>query len=139
MEVEILADQGSDVNLISNSVFQDLIRAESNLKTESIDPPAKFRSINQSDAVICSTRVVADVQLRIRHGTNLLLRNIEWHVSDSELPHVIIGRTVLEAIGCENRALLAAASDNSVVQCTCVHRERHRAHRCQGNFVYFFV
>ena len=113
VEVEILADQGSDVNLISNSVFQDLIRAESNLKTESIAPPAKFGSINQSDAVICSTRVVADVQLRIRHGTNLLLRNVEWHVSDSELAHVIIGRTVLEAIGCDNRALLAAASDNS--------------------------
>ena len=27
----------------------------------------------------------------------------------------------------------------SVVQCTCVHRERHRAHRCQGNLVYFSV
>ena len=137
VEVEILADQGSDVNLISNSVFQDLIRAESNLKTESIAPPAKFGSINQSDAVICSNRVVADVQLRIRHGKNLLLLNIEWHVSDSELAHVIIGRTVLEAIGCDNRALLAAASDNSggVVDAKKAIEERAREKRGTINAV----
>ena len=41
----------------------------------------------------------------------MLLRGIEWLVSDKDTKYVIIGRSVLSAIGLENRVLMAAACD----------------------------
>ena len=128
VEIEALADQGSDPNLISSSTFQQLCKADPNLQVEILDRPARFGSINQRNAVLCDKLVTADVLLRIRHGTQLLLRNVVWHVSQGELAHVIIGRSVLEAIGCDNQALLAAASDKAggVLDARMAIRERAR-------------
>ena len=128
VDVVALADQGSDTNLISKSVFGLIREAEPNLEAEILEPPIQFSSINQADAVVCRRRITADVELRIRHGTKLRLRNVEWLVSDGELAHVVIGRPVLEAIGCDNRALLAAASDRAggVVDAREAMRERVR-------------
>lgn len=49
------------------------------------------------------------MQLRIRHGTKPILRNIACHVSDAPTEIVIIGRRVLRAIGCDNKFMLAAS------------------------------
>ena len=53
----------------------------------------------------------ADVELRIRHGASLLLRNVEWAVSDQLAEHVLIGRPVLEGLGLDTKTILEAASD----------------------------
>lgn len=42
-----------------------------------------------------------------------MLRGIDWFVSDEEIEFAIIGRPVLEALGCDNRKILTAASDKS--------------------------
>lgn len=38
------------------------------------------QSTSEVARVVCSKLVTTDVELRIRHGTNLLLRNVEWAV-----------------------------------------------------------
>ena len=53
----------------------------------------------------------AHVLLKIRHANHLLLRNVEFLVSKQETEHTIIGRPLLESIGCDNKSLLAAAVD----------------------------
>lgn len=49
--------------------------------------------------------------IRIHHGTNLILRDMKWLVSDDEVQYVFVARHVLDAIGLNNRVLLAAATD----------------------------
>ena len=49
--------------------------------------------------------------LRVRYGTNLSLRGVEWLVSDRPVGHALISRHVLCALGLDNRVLLAAATE----------------------------
>jgi len=59
----------------------------------------------------CDREICADVLLRVRHGTQLLLRGLKWLVAKNELGHVFLARHVLSALGLNNRVLLAAAAD----------------------------
>lgn len=56
---------------------------------------------------------MADIQLKIRHGTTLMLRGVDWLVSDIDSEQVIIGRPLLDAIGCSNRDMLTAVCDHN--------------------------
>lgn len=39
-----------------------------------------------------------------------MFKNIEWKTPEKKVPMVVLGREVLEAIECDNRRLLEAAS-----------------------------
>lgn len=52
-----------------------------------------------------------DVFLQIRHGSSLILRNVNWTITKEELPSPILGRTVLKSLGCDNLDMLTAARD----------------------------
>lgn len=57
----------------------------------------------------CSTSVVVIVTLRVCHAANLMMRGMQWVVSDSPVKYVTIARRVLQALGMDTRKLLAAA------------------------------
>lgn len=51
-----------------------------------------------------------NVELAIRHGSSLCLRNCPWYVAVQEVPEPLLGRPVLQALGLDTRATLEAAS-----------------------------
>ncbi|CAN8069121.1 unnamed protein product [Agarophyton chilense] len=117
LEVMVLADNGTDDNLMPPAVLKKLLLAKSNLKVTLLDMPLEYgmaveaESAGPAAKVICDKIAHADVELRIRHGTNLLLRNVEWAVSKQNAKHVLIGRPLLEALGLVTKTILEAASN----------------------------
>lgn len=63
--------------------------------------------------MLCKREITADVMLRIRHGTNLMLKCVKMLISEGEVQNVFIGRHFLPAPGLNNRVFLAAAADRS--------------------------
>jgi len=61
--------------------------------------------------VTCRKTVRADVELRIRHGTTLLLRDVVWVVSEQHAQHVLISRPLLEGLRLDTRKILEDAVD----------------------------
>lgn len=110
VESTVMADQGADTNLLPPKVFEALKEADPDLSVTKLETPDCYASITGA-ALVCHKKVTADVQLRIRHGTRLLLRQVEWNVSDTDTDYVLLGRPTLQAIGCDNRAMLSAACD----------------------------
>lgn len=72
----VLADQGSDTKLISESLFQSIKLGSNNLKSEELDPSNVYVGIEGNGKVNCKLSVKTDVLLKIRHATSLLLRNV---------------------------------------------------------------
>lgn len=70
-----------------------------------------YRDVTGNPCITCYCTVKSDVFLQIRHGTSLVLRNITWRVTKEQIKTPIIGRRVLESLGCDNRAMLLAARD----------------------------
>lgn len=75
VEVTVLADQGSDGNLISPSVLKVITESDPNVLIKQLPSPVHFSSAHTAaQKITCSKEITADVLLRIRHGNNLLLR-----------------------------------------------------------------
>lgn len=111
VEAVVLTDQGSDTNLISKTLLNKLQEAGARLSVSNLTSPHIYSGVGGNGKVTCKQSLKADVLLKIRHATSLLLRNVEWRVGDHNDDHAIIGRPLLESIGCDNRALLAASCD----------------------------
>ncbi len=52
-----------------------------------------------------------DVELKIRHGKSLLLRNAIWKITKQETSDILLGRPTLDALGLKTKEILAAACD----------------------------
>ena len=112
VEVIVLADQGADANIVSPSVLDDIRRADPTLCIKPLPEPLTYRNASPTAPhITCSRQMQADIMIRIRHGTNLMLRGIKWLISDAEVDKVFIGRHVLSAVGLNYRTLLSAACD----------------------------
>eukprot|EP00177_Eucheuma_denticulatum_P008814 GFKZ01016009.1.p3 GENE.GFKZ01016009.1~~GFKZ01016009.1.p3 ORF type:complete len:172 (-),score=27.08 GFKZ01016009.1:3459-3974(-) len=104
-----MGDQGSDINL-TKTIFRYLQEAVLSLQLKELSPPERYEGISKdSDPILCTHEITLDIQLRIRHGTKLLSRFMVWKLGEAATDEVIIGREVLQSIGCDNRAILAAA------------------------------
>ena len=112
LEFTLMADQGSDVNIISPDLLAKLKEANPSVSVTKLASKREFGNANTNAAALtCGQMVTADVELRVRHGEKLMLRGIKWLVSEQPLAHAYIGRHVLSALGLSNRVLLAAARD----------------------------
>jgi len=112
VEATVMADQGSDVNILTPDVFKKVCEAGTKLRVTNLDRTRNYGTVDKTAAPLpCSRRIKTDVLLRSRHGENLVLRNIEWLVSDKPVDCTLIGRHVLRALGLDNRVLLAVACD----------------------------
>lgn len=112
VEVSVLAEQGSDVNLTPPHVLDLIKKSDSTLKIENLGRTFYYGTVDKSaPALPCSRLVHANLMLNVRHGTQLALRGMEWMVSDKPVQNVLINRHVLQSIGLDNCKLLAAAAD----------------------------
>ena len=112
VEAVAKADQGSDCNLIPPSMLQNLKKSNPRIKEEKLVKPQPYGTvIKDGPKVYCTHKVVSNIMLYVRHGTTLMLRGVEWMVSDCETEFVILGEPTLKALGLDNRALLEASCD----------------------------
>ena len=113
----LCADGGSDINLISPEILQHLFEKGARVKVTESESPKQFGLAAKNNQkgeevfVTCNKQVEMNIELFIRHGCFLELRNIKWYVAMSEMAEPILGRPILEALGINTRDLLAAAVD----------------------------
>lgn len=119
VEVSVLADQGSDVNLMPLNVehehqeLPDLIKEkDGTVVIEDLERSYYCSTVDEGGpALPCSRRLKA-LMLSVRHVTKLAMRELDWMVSDKPpVQNVLISRQVLQVIGLDNRKLLAASAD----------------------------
>lgn len=112
VHVDVLADQGSDVNLMPPETLEDMMRHDPHVQAEVLDRTYYYRTVDKgAPSLPCSRMVKANLTLNVRHASSLLMRGMEWMISDRPVQHVTISRHVLQRIGLDNRKLLAAACD----------------------------
>lgn len=98
-EMTIMADQGSDANIIPQALLRALRAADPKLVVSSLKQPRVFDNANTAaESLRCTQSVRADVELRIRHGEKLMLRGIQCLVCEQPMAHAYIGRHVLTAL-----------------------------------------
>lgn len=68
------------------------------------------RNGNPAELVI-TREITVDVELHIRHGTSLILRNVRWLVTDQLVGESLLGRPILEALGMDTSEILSGAAE----------------------------
>lgn len=111
VEKDLMADQGADANFIDEQLLEQIQKETPSTKITQYNAEQVYRGVTGEPCLTCSKKVIMDVYLKIRHGSSLVLRNIEWKVARENIAIPIIGRRVLESIGCDNREMLMAARD----------------------------
>lgn len=100
-----------------SSIFECLAKSNPAVKATTLDPPHIYNGIStttsQNSSTRCTKVTTLDVQLGIRHGSQLLLRSVEWKVEQPNLDYVIIGRPILQSTGCDNKAIIAATCEKN--------------------------
>ena len=61
--------------------------------------------------ITCNQILTVDLELHVRHGNSLVLRNTVWYVTEQHITEPLLGRPVLEALGLDTRKILSAAAD----------------------------
>lgn len=106
-----MTDQGSDCNLLCPDTFKLIEDANNeNLDITKLAPAVSFTGVGKSK-ISCSKKVILDIQLRVRHGSRLILRKVEWLISDQPILHSLLGRPLLDAIGCNNKKMINIICD----------------------------
>lgn len=55
--------------------------------------------------------IKTDEEIRIRNGSRLIIRGVQWNVGEYDMENLIIGRPLLDAIGCCNLTIRITACD----------------------------
>ncbi len=117
VEAVAMADPGSCANLMPPAVLEQL-ENRPNCVVQKLSNPIVYNMAVDAElangkraVVVCRRTVVCDVELRIRHGSTLTLRNVRWVIPDQHAEHVLLGRQLLEALGLNTKEVLQAACD----------------------------
>ena len=117
IEALVIADKCADDNLMPPAIFKLLEKSNSDFNIKYLHTPIEYsmavdvQGTSGVAKVVCSNLVTTDVELSIRYGTNLLLRNAEWAVCEQQAKHVLIGRLLLGALGFDTAGIFEAACD----------------------------
>lgn len=111
IETNLMADQGAKGNFILASFLDEIKKHLPSVHTEKLSPSLIYRNVTGDPCLPCTQSVKLVVFLQIRHGTSLILQNINCKITDEDLKTPIIGRRVLEFLGCDNKHMLMAEYD----------------------------
>lgn len=113
----ICTDIGSDINLMGPDLLTDLLEKGAKVSVREYSTPRNFnlailKGQNGEDIYVqCDKEVTLNVELFVRHGCYLELRNMTWYVATTDVGEPLLGRPVLEALGINTKELLVAAID----------------------------
>lgn len=112
-------DIGSDINLMPSSLFTTLPARGAEVEVKVLAVPGKFglAVMTSKEAenlfVECDRTVKLNIDLHIRHGKLLKIRNTFWFVAIPEqfTEEPLLGLPLLEALGLRTKEILEAACD----------------------------
>lgn len=113
---KVCADNGADGNIMDTQTLRELEATGVEINAQRLDRPRVFEMAaalpnGERACLTCDNAVSIDTELKIRHGAALVLRNLNWLVTEQPVAEPLIGRPLLEALGLNTRELLAAAAD----------------------------
>ena len=112
VKCKVKADQGSDINLVPPSVLRDILKHDDSVLVEELRNPRSYGTVVKGgQQVTCNKKFRTTIYIQVRHGSDLVLRGVEWLVSEQETEYVLLGEPVLRALGLDNEELLAAVCD----------------------------
>lgn len=111
------ADLGSDINLMPSDLLSALLAAGADMIINKFNMPRKYGMAVETSTdhepvyAECNCSVTLTIELHIRHGTTLTVRNVTWLVSSQPTPEPLLCRPLLEALGLDAEKALEAACD----------------------------
>lgn len=112
VESSILADSCADSKLLTKEIANNILSSNPSVQIQDLPQSKLFGTAKLgSERIRCNKKILADVELRIRHAEKLVLRRVEWLIRKDNLEHGRIGRHLLKALGMDNRVLLSAARE----------------------------
>lgn len=109
---KILKDRGSDTNLLRKKILEKIHETMPDIEMTQLRAPHDYKSVSGQQIITCAKQVVLDLRLKIRHAAGLMLRNIVWKVPHEPIKICVLGRSVLEAIGYNNRRIIQETCDD---------------------------
>ena len=110
IHIPVLADTGADWNAISREMLHQITSADPKIKVAELNGTITLKNPHvEADPVKCTMIATADIELYVGHGEKLLLRQIEWLVSEQKLAFAYIGRRLLRTLGTDTRAMMEAS------------------------------
>lgn len=106
-----MADQGASASFILIFFLKEIRTHLPTVLAKKISPSLNYHHVLGDPWLTCVQSAKLDVFLQIRHGASIILRNMNWMVTEEDLKALIIGRRVLEFAGCENKDTLLAVHD----------------------------
>jgi len=112
----VTADIGSEVNLMDETLLERIVRDGGDVVIKDLREPRTFSmavtTANDADVnVKCKKMATMPIELHIRHGKTLVLRNVQWMVTDQGCAESLLSRPVLERIGLVARDVIERAAD----------------------------
>lgn len=96
----ICADNGADANIIDMRTINEMSISGAVCNTTPLLRPRSFEMAasleNGKPATLtCTKTTTMDVELHIRHGTALILRGVQWLITDQAVGEPLLGRPLL--------------------------------------------
>ena len=112
IEALVLVHGGRDDNIFPSSLLQQIVQINGSVRVEALPHTECFVQVIKGAPELTSTRKMdLDVELRVRHGSNLLLRNVVRKISDQDTECMILGGPVLKALGINTHDILGDVCD----------------------------
>lgn len=104
VDTEVCADNRAESNLMDIRTLSAVEKTSTGVEIEKLDRPRPLKMAAVTSEVkwitiICTRAVLVDTELKIRHVAALVLRNLRWLVTEQSAFDLLLGRTVLEALG----------------------------------------
>lgn len=61
--------------------------------------------------IVCNKKTVLNVELHVRHGSTLMLRNLSCMITDQPMAESLLGRLASKCFGLNTKEFLGAAAD----------------------------
>ena len=112
----VTADIGSEVNLMDETLLKRIVRDGGDVEVKDLHQPRTFSMVvttagDKDVNVVCKKMATMPIELHIRHGKTLVLRNVQWMVTDQGCTESLLSRPVLERIGLVARDVIERAAD----------------------------
>lgn len=108
-ESNVIAAQGANASFILASFLEKLKELLTSRPEEKHGPSLIYRNVSVDPCITCAKLVFLDVFLQIRHRSSLILRNVNWKITNENRTTPTIKRGVLEFLACDNRRMFLAA------------------------------
>lgn len=109
----LCADNGSDVSLMDDRLLKKIQDAGADVQITELcySMVAEKLPNGESAEIVCKKLTSMHVELHVRHGATLVLRNLTWVVTAQHVCESLLGRPVLEALGLNTSDILGSAAD----------------------------